>query len=187
MWDLLARGQASGVAGRRDIVRRLLRAVLVTTVLFALYFLLPFDKNSPVSTGLALFVGLVAIACLVVWQTHAIAQAPYPLARALEALVTSFQLAVLLFSTTYFLMDQYADGTNFSEPLTRLDALYFTGSTFATVGFGDITADSQVARAIVLLQLLVDVILIGLVIRVFGGSVQTGLARRDAQAEGGVE
>ena len=36
---------------------------------------------------------------------------------------------------------------------TRLDALYFTGVTMATVGYGDIHPTGQVARAVVLVQL----------------------------------
>ena len=38
---------------------------------------------------------------------------------------------------------------NFSEPLTRTDALYFTVTVFSTVGFGDITAKTEAARLVV--------------------------------------
>ena len=44
----------------------------------------------------------------------------------------------------------------FSEPLSRTDALYFTTSTFATVGFGDITPVSQLARGVVSVQMIAD-------------------------------
>ena len=43
-----------------------------------------------------------------------------------------------------------ADPANFStHTLTRTDALYFTITIFATVGFGDISATSQSARLLV--------------------------------------
>ena len=48
------------------------------------------------------------------------------------------------------------DRSSFSEPLNRTDALYFTTSTFATVGFGDITPVSQLARAVVSVQMIAD-------------------------------
>jgi voltage-gated potassium channel len=69
------------------------------------------------------------------------------------------------------------DAANFSVPgLTRTDALYFTVTVFATVGFGDITAASQSARALVTAQMILDLIVLGAVIRVFIGAVR--LARQ---------
>ena len=72
-----------------------------------------------------------------------------------------------------------ADPENFTQPLSRVDALYFTVVTFATVGFGDITPVAELARITVTIQIVVDLILVGLVVRVFIQSVQRGLARRD--------
>ncbi len=70
------------------------------------------------------------------------------------------------------------DGSaNFNtHPLTRTDSLYFTVTTFATVGFGDITATSQTARLMVTVQMILDLLALGLGIRVFVGAVQ--FARR---------
>ena len=52
-------------------------------------------------------------------------------------------LFLLLFAANYFLMAQ-ADLGNFNvDSLTRTDALYFTVTVFATVGFGDITATTK--------------------------------------------
>lgn len=170
------------VAGRRGRRRILLvavvRAVAVTVIIFTLYFTLPFDKASTFNTAVALLVGLVAVGALLTWQARAIARDPHPRARAFEALTTSFPIAILVFATTYFLMGQ-ADAASFTQPLTRVDALYFTVVTFATVGFGDVTPVSELARLTVTVQIVVDLILVGLVVRVFVQSVQQGLARRD--------
>ncbi len=51
---------------------------------------------------------------------------------------------------------------------------------FATVGFGDITATSQTARVFVMAQMILDLIVLGLVVRVFLGAVQLG---RQQQAQ----
>ena len=59
-------------------------------------------------------------------------------------------------------------------PLTRTDSLYFTVTVFATVGFGDITATSQTGRLLVTAQMILDLIVLGLGIRVFLGAVQRG-------------
>jgi hypothetical protein len=159
----------------------MVRSGFVAGVLFVLYFTLPFDQKSPFNTGVALLIGLVAAAALIVWQARAIAHSPFPLVRAIEGLVTSFPMVVLLFATTYFVTGD-RDPSTFSEPMTRIDSLYFTMTVFATVGFGDITPVAEGARVVVTVQMVVDLILIGLVARAFVSSVRTGLARRDGDA-----
>ncbi|MGZ4522020.1 MAG: potassium channel family protein [Mycobacteriaceae bacterium] len=149
----------------------------MTGVVFVLYFVLPFNKSAA-ETGLGLLIGLVVVACLLAWHARAITRATYPQVRALEGLLTTFPIFVLLFSTTYFVMDEYSRGS-FSQAMTRLDALYFTVTVFSTVGFGDITALSASARIITTVQMVLDLVLVGLVVRVFYQSVQSGLARRD--------
>ena len=163
---------------KRAVILSFIRSVTVAVVGYVLYFTLPFDSASDFNTGLALMLGLVLVAALAVWQAWTIARSPFPLIRAVEGLITTFPLVVLLFSTTYFVMDEYQSGS-FTQHLTRLDSLYFTVTTFATVGYGDITPVTESARVTVTLQMVVDLVLIGLVARAFVSSVRTGLARRD--------
>lgn len=176
--------QLSRKARRRSVAASIVRSVFVTVVVFVLYFTLPFDQKSPFNTGLALFIGLVVAGIVIAWQARAIAHSPFPLVRALEGLCTSFPMVVLLFATTYFVTGD-RDPATFSEPMTRIDSLYFTMTVFATVGFGDITPVSEGARAMVTVQMVVDLILIGLVARAFVRSVRTGLARRDSESVDG--
>ena len=73
-----------------------------------------------------------------------------------------------------FMMEQSnPDGFNV-DSLTRTDSLYFTVTVFATVGFGDITATSQVARVAVIAQMIFDLLVLGLVVKVFVGAVEIG-------------
>ena len=99
--------------------------------------------------------------------------------RALGALAISAPLFFVVFSTAYYLMDQTYPGS-WTEPMTRLDAVYFTVTTFTTVGFGDITAVSQPARIVVTVQMLGGLVIVGLVARAFINAMQTGLQRREA-------
>ena len=66
---------------------------------------------------------------------------------------------------------------------TRTDALYFTVTVFSTVGFGDIVAVSQPARLVVTVQMLLDLLALGLVVRAFVGAVQ--FARQQAAPANG--
>jgi hypothetical protein len=67
---------------------------------------------------------------------------------------------------------------NFNEPLTRTDALYFTVTVFATVGFGDIVATTEGARVVVMGQMIAGIVTIGLGARVIVDAVQRGQQRQ---------
>ena len=164
---------------RRLVALGLLRALLTTTVLVALYYLSPLDHVAAVPLPVSLIVLLLVLVGVCVWQVRAITRAAYPGIRAVEALAATVPLFLLLFAATYYLMAQ-DDPANFSqEPLTRTDTLYLTITIFSTVGFGDISAASQSARLVASLQMLLDLLVLGLGIRVFTSAVQRG---REQQA-----
>ena len=52
----------------------------------------------------------------------------------------------------------------FSEQLDHTRALYFAITVFSTVGFGDITPKTDLARIIVSIQMLLDMVIIGAVV-----------------------
>jgi Ion channel len=176
-----------GVDARREARRRfrrviatLLRALASTIGLVALYYLVPLNPSSVGVTVGQLVVGLLALVGLVVFQVHSIGRATYPALRAVGALATSVPLFLLLFAGTYYVMGTISEA-NFSEPLTRTDALYFTVTVFATVGFGDITATTQGARILVMGQMIAGVVIIGLGARVIVDAVKRGQSRQPAQ------
>lgn len=53
-----------------------------------------------------------------------------------------------------------------------MDKLCFTVTVFATVGFGEIVATSQTVRGMVTVQMILDLVVIGAVVKVFFGAVQ---------------
>ena len=133
--------------------------------------------------SVSLTVGLLVLTAMTAYQLTAVSKARYPAIRAIEALAMTVPLFLLLFAANYFLMAQ-ADLGNFSvDSLTRTDALYFTVTVFATVGFGDITATSQAARVVVTAQMILDLFVLGLLVRVFLGAVQRGRQQHTAQQE----
>src|SRR5262249_56549371 len=86
-------------------------------------------------------------------------------------------LFLLLFASSYVVMASITGGS-FSQPMTRTNALYFTVTVFATVGFGDITATTEAARLVVTGQMLIDLVILGLGARVILGAVTRGRERR---------
>jgi len=156
---------------RRRVGLGVVRSLVTTVVLVVLYYQLPLNhvKNVPVT----LVVGLVILAVATVGQLRVIGRSAFPAIRAIEALATTLPLFLLMFASAYVIMAA-ANAANFStQPLTRTDALYFTVTVFTTVGFGDITAASQSARLVVTVQMLLDLVALGLVVRAFVSAVQS--------------
>jgi ion channel len=164
---------------RRTIVRAVLRAVGSTAALVVIYYLLPLDRSSTWVAVTMLVIGLVLLIALVVFQVRWILRSRFPGLRGVEALATSIPLFLLLFASTYVVLAAISAG-NFSEPLTRTDALYFTVTVFSTVGFGDITAKTEAARLVVTGQMIVDLVAIALVVKVIVGAAKQGRQRQPA-------
>jgi voltage-gated potassium channel len=166
----------------RMIVRDGLRIVGSATALVALYFVLPLDHSSTWAAVTMLVIGLVVFAGLVVFRVRAIIRSPFPGLRAIEALTTSVPLFLLLFASTYVVMATMSV-SNFGGRLTHTDGLYFTVNVFTTVGFGDITAKTEAARLVVTGQMIGDLVILGLAIKVIVGAV----SRRRKPADVGGE
>ena len=164
------------VPARRSLLLGLARTALTVVAVLVVYYVLPLDRGFRAGSALWLVLGLAAIGVLVAWQVRAIVRSQHPALRAVEGMALSIPLFLLLFAGFYELMAG-SDPAHFTEPLDRTDGLYFTVTVFATVGFGDIAPVSEVARAVTTLQMLADLVLIGLVIRLFLAAVDRGRKR----------
>jgi len=151
----------------------LLRTIGSTVALVVIYYLLPLDRTSIGVAIAMLAVGICALIGLVVFQVRLIIKATDPTLRSLEALATSAPLFLLLFAATYYVLGTISV-SNFTEPLTRTDALYFTVTVFATVGFGDIAAKTEVARALVTGQMVAGIVIVGIGARIIVDAVKRG-------------
>ncbi|MEU9089727.1 potassium channel family protein [Streptomyces sp. NPDC048428] len=158
------------------ILRTVLRIIGSVTALVALYFLLPLNRSWSAVT--VLVVGLLVFMGLVAFQVRSIIRSQFPGLRAVEALTTSVPFFLLLFAGTYVVMAAMSAGS-FDGPLTHTDGLYFAVTVFATVGFGDVTAKSEAARLVVTGQMIADLVILGLAIKIIMGAVS-----RPRQPEG---
>jgi len=155
-------------------------------VLVVLYYTLPLTGKLKASTVVLLLAGLAVFAGVIGWQLRAILRSQYPALRAIEALAFAIPLFLLVFAAAYVkLADTQAHA--FTEPLNRTDALYFTITVFSTVGFGDIAPVATAARVTTMVQMLGDLVVVGLVLRVMLGAVKEGRQRRAADSAGPAE
>jgi nitrate reductase gamma subunit len=159
-----------------------LRAVAAVAVVVTAYYLLPFDHSSTGASVTWLVIGLVLLIGLIAFQVRRIIRAPFPNLRAIEALAVSLSLLLVLFAGTYATMAARSAG-NFGEHLTHTDALYFTVTVFSTVGFGDITAKTETARLVVTGQMITDLVVLGLGIKIILSAVTRGQQRQRQQRQ----
>ena len=169
---------------RRLVIRAVLRGVLSAAALVVLYYVLPLDQPWNGDTAVRILIGLLVFAGIAVWQVRSITGSRYPRIRAFEALGLILPFYLLVFASTYFVM-QRASAANFAQPLTRTDALYFAVTVFSTVGFGDIAPKSEAARVVLIVQMLGDIALLGTGVRVLLGAVRRGQQRQDRSDQDG--
>ena len=148
----------------------MLQIVGSTSVLIALYYLLPLDHSSTATAITILVIGLAVFIGLVAFHVRSITRATFPGLRAIEALAINVPLFLLLFASTYVVMATMSAG-NFGERLTHTDGLYFTVTVLSTVGFGDITPKTQAARLVVTGQIIADLIIFAFAVKVIVGAV----------------
>lgn len=132
--------------------------------LLVLYAVLPLDRPAG-EVAVQLVGGLLVLAGVVVWQVRRIARARLPRLQAFEALGVLVPVYVVVFAGTYLALSTDVTAS-FSEVLDHPSALYLTVTILATVGFGDITPVTSLARGIVTAQMLITLVLAAFVVRV---------------------
>ncbi len=163
---------------RRVLLVALARLTVSLVVLIGIYIIVPADRVIDDTAGTNLVVGALLLAGVIAWELYRIVRDPYPEVRAGVSLIVVVAFVIIMFSLAYATMSA-AQPSSFSVPLTKSDAVYFTVTTLATVGFGDITATSTAARWVVTTQMLFDLILLVGLARVIILAAKAGRARQD--------
>jgi voltage-gated potassium channel Kch len=165
------------VPGRRwRVAASLTRTIVITALLLAVYYSAPLDRPVDFRIGVWLATGLVALAGAVGWQARAIAMSDMPRLRAVETAAAGLGALLILYASIYVVMSHDEPGS-FTEVLGRTDALYYTMTVFATVGFGDITPVTESTRIVTMTQMLVGILAVGLGVKILLGAVQDAVAR----------
>jgi len=127
----------------------------------------------------------ILLGCGVVALGLLIALAIWRLLRAGENVRIRALLLLLVLTILFF---AWADDSvaqlpgQFDELHTKTDALYFTISTVATVGFGDVHAVGQLARAAVTVQIVFNLVFLGAALAMISGFVRERAQSRRASS-----
>jgi hypothetical protein len=172
--------ELSRAARRRVVAASVLRSVASVTLLLVLYYVAPLDGPLSLGTLITFGLGLLVFAGVTAWQVRAIIRSDVPVLRAMQALATGVILLLVLYASLYSAI-AYNQPDSFTQTLTRTDGLYFTVTVFATVGFGDITPRSELARIVTTTQMLFGLVAFGLIVRTLLGAVQVAVKRRESE------
>lgn len=131
------------------------------------YFAFPVEWNASaldLAAGLALsLAGVVLLGTMMALDLRQVRAGAA--GRTSRVLVTMLIGLVMAFSLLFYVTELLAPD-QFSGMGTKTDALYFTLSTMATVGYGDVHAQGQFARASVCGLILFNIVVVASLVRV---------------------
>ncbi len=161
----------------KPVIWMSVRLIASIVALVWVYYTIPVKGADGDSDLPWLILELAIFGVIVGVQVPLISRARYPLLRGMESLALTILLFLLIFARVY-LSNSTGDPAVFSQALDKDTALYFTVTVFATVGFGDIVAASNSMKLLVTVQMLLNLVVFGLVIRVLASAAQRGMARK---------
>jgi len=168
---------------RRTVVAAVARSVASAVAVFVAYALLPLSGHLSLLAGTGLLLTLIVFVVIAVAQVKSVVRSPYPAMRALEVLAVLIPVFIVLFSGYYYVVARQSP-SSFNVALSRTDAVYFTVTVLATVGFGDIVAKAEAARIAVTVQMVADLAVLGVLVRTAARAVTHGWERQGHAPDG---
>ena len=150
--------------------------VTIVLLLLALYFAVPVETDpwgGPVLRTVLAVLILAALAAAVILQVRlSLADED----RHLDGLIAAIAAVWIVFALAFYLLAIHQPG-QVAGLETKLDSLYFTASTMLTVGYGDVHATGQLARGLVLVQMLFDVVFVAIAVATLNAHLRRRVAK----------
>lgn len=176
--DLIDAAAADQRLPRRVVVGLVARVLGVIGGVLLVYVLIPIEsRNYAVAAGLGAGAGIVAILVVFARQMSRVARSERPVLAAVEALCLVFGLFLTLFAMIYVSMSE-SNPQSFTQEIDKVGGLYFTTTILATVGFGDISAVTDAARIMVMVQMVLGMVLIGTAVKALGFTASRAVTAR---------
>ena len=172
---------------KKDLALELFYTVLRTIGLVLLVsFILSRSPKEQNLEAVGVIIGMIVLALIYVAffirSIRAVRKSQFPDIRAGEAMLSSGILLLAIFASVYSLIS-LQDPEAFSEVLTPFSSIYFSLTILATVGFGDIAPSSVPARSVAMVQMVLDLVFIGVLVRVLTNAAKRSIASRAASPE----
>jgi hypothetical protein len=131
--------------------------------LLVAYFAVPLGADVPawrLVLGIVLTFSAVSLAGLIIVRQVRFQLSGVGRRVRVQGLLLLLEIVVVAFATAYYMVSE-STHDQIAGIDTRLDSLYFTLVTMATVGYGDIHAVGQFARGLVSVQIVFNLIFVG--------------------------
>jgi voltage-gated potassium channel len=132
---------------------------LILSLILVVYFAAPVQFTLNEATGWRIATSVVALGLLAAFVVLVLRRQVDDESRRVDGLITVILVVVVAFAMAFYIMEKSSPG-EVVDLNTRLDSLYFTVSTLLTIGYGDVHAQGQAARALVLVQVVFDVVFV---------------------------
>lgn len=166
-----------------EIAFSIVRTIIGLAFIFWVLSLVPEESDPRISIpATLLLIGMVIYGLVLRWQLKRVVKSKRPGLVATESLILSAGLFIAIFSAIYVIIEGDSPGS-FTEPIDHFTAAYFTLTVLATVGFGDITAVTDTARFIVMVQMALGLGFLAIIIKVFTGAAQRAKESRQAKRD----
>lgn len=139
--------------------RRVLRLTLLLVATLVLYFALPVSTDVRGADWVRIVVSMIAFGLLTALVLHQVQLQLQDPARHIDGLLVALLVGVTGFAYAFYVIELHHP-EQFHGLQTRIDALYYTMTTLLTIGYGDVNAVGQAARALVLVQMVFNVVVI---------------------------
>lgn len=168
---------------RHSILAAAGRFTLTCLLIAALYYLVPVEPGVTGVQRALRAVGTVAAGLAIIWLIvrQVSRQVADPERASLTGLLTALVGGVAFFALADYIT-AVSDRGQFVGLQTKTDALYFALATLTTVGYGDVHAAGQIARGVVVVQLVVNVVVIASGASVLAGRLGTRTRQRARSA-----
>jgi len=151
----------------RWVVVGLTPSIAAVAAMILCYMLVPAPSGQESAFALICFgvVAMLAYVGLTAFAVRRLRTAHKPVLEGALLLAIMATLLIMSFSWMYLSLAA-ADPAAFTEPITKISGIYFTVSIISTVGFGDITAKTDLARMTVTAQMLLGITLLTVGVRI---------------------
>jgi hypothetical protein len=159
--------------------RRWAHLGLILSAVVAAYFVTPISSDLERNTLIRILIAILILALMAAGVVRQLRQHLDDTDRRVDGLIVSITVVMAVFALSFLTLEQRDPG-QFAGMETRLDSLYFTVATAASVGYGDVHAVGQAARALVLVQMVFNVVFIGTAVALLSSRIR---AVANARAE----
>ena len=162
--------------------RRWAHLALILAAVIAVYFVVPISPDLQRNTLIRVLIAILVLALMAAGVVRQLRRHLDDTDRRVDGLIVSITVVMAIFALCFLTLEE-RDPTQFDGMKTRLDSLYFTVATAASVGYGDVHAVGQAARALVLVQMVFNVVFIGTAVALLSSRIRAvASARAEARS-----